>query len=48
MANMPFMSVTDDTSQESRGRLKARALVNMRFMSVTDETSQESRGRLKE
>ena len=40
--NMPDMSVTDSTSQESRGRLKEEAPENMEDMSVTDSTSQES------
>ena len=42
------MSVTDETSQESRGWLKAKAPLNIARMSVTDETSQPVTFPLKE
>ena len=45
---MLAMSVTEETSQESRGWLKEAASRNIQPMSVTEETSQELRGWLKE
>ena len=45
---MPFMSVTDEISQESRGWLKVVAPPNMPFMSVTLETSHSEMSPLKE
>ena len=44
---MPFMSVTCETFQEERGRLKSSASRNMLLMRVTCETFQLLRGRLK-
>ena len=48
LRNMSDMSVTEETSQELRGRSKEVAPPNMLDMSVTEETSQELRGRSKE
>ena len=45
---MPYMSVTAETFQAPRCRLKEVAPENSRVMSVTAETSQKFRCRLKE
>ena len=42
------MSVTEETSQEPMGWLKAVAPRNMPYMSVTEDIFQVWRGRLKE
>ena len=46
LANMPDMSVTEETSQ-SRGWLNSVTLANMPDMSVTEDTSQEEMSWLK-
>ena len=46
--NIPFMFVTDETSQELRGWLKEEAPQNISHMVVTEETSQVEMSWLKE
>ena len=48
LENIKYISVTEETSQVSRGWLKEVAPRNIQNMSVTEETSQEPMGWLKE